>query len=42
MQYIVFGDAHGCLRQVEEMLDLVGPAEGDRIISVGDFVDRGR
>lgn len=41
MRIIVFGDAHGCLRQILDLMDVVGPASGDRIISVGDFVDRG-
>lgn len=41
MKIIVFGDAHGCYRQILDLLDLIGPASDDRIISLGDFVDRG-
>lgn len=38
---IVFGDAHGCIRQILELMDRIGPSENDRIISLGDFTGRG-
>lgn len=38
---IVFGDAHGCIEQILELMDLIGPSQGDRVISIGDFIDRG-
>lgn len=41
MKTVVFGDAHGCLQQILDLMDKIGPATDDRIISLGDFVDRG-
>jgi serine/threonine protein phosphatase 1 len=40
---LIVGDIHGCFGKLEKALDAVGfdPAEGDRLISVGDLVDRG-
>lgn len=39
----VIGDLHGCLPQLQHKLQLAGfdPAAGDRLLSVGDLVDRG-
>src|SRR3989344_7250238 len=41
MRVIVFGDAHGCAAQIFDLMDKIGPASDDRVISLGDFVDRG-
>jgi len=41
LQTIVFGDAHGCFEQILELMQKIGPSQNDRIISLGDFVDRG-
>jgi serine/threonine protein phosphatase 1 len=40
---LIVGDVHGCFSKLREALDAVGfdPAAGDRLISVGDLVDRG-
>lgn len=38
---IIVGDIHGCLRQLLDLVDLIGPSFGDRVISIGDFVGRG-
>ena len=40
-RYIIFGDAHGCVDELRELLDKceVGPA--DVLISVGDLVAKG-
>ena len=37
----VFGDVHGCYRELVRLMDRIGPDPDDRVISVGDFVDRG-
>lgn len=41
MRIIVVGDVHGCIDQLHSLMNRVGPAEGDRIVLLGDFVDRG-
>lgn len=41
MRTIVYGDLHGCIEPLWRLLDLIGPARSDQIISIGDFVDRG-
>ena len=41
MRTIVVGDVHGCREELEELLDRVGFASGDRLIFVGDLVARG-
>lgn len=38
---IIIGDIHGCYDELLELLDRIGPAENDVIISVGDFIDYG-
>ncbi len=35
---LIVGDIHGCFDELRELCDLVGP---DRVVSVGDMVDRG-
>ena len=37
----VIGDVHGCFDQLLALVDKLGPAAGDDIILIGDFVDRG-
>src|SRR5438132_6399255 len=41
MRTLAVGDIHGCLRAFENLLALVDPRPGDRIITLGDYVDRG-
>lgn len=41
MRTIVIGDIHGCLEEFDELLKLVEVESGDRLISLGDLVDRG-
>ena len=41
MKTIVIGDIHGCFDELCELLDLIGPTADDRIIAIGDIVDRG-
>ena len=38
---IAIGDIHGCFKELQDLLDKTGPAEGDSIIALGDIVDRG-
>ena len=41
MQTLVIGDIHGCYTELQALLDKAGLTEADRIISIGDCVDRG-
>jgi hypothetical protein len=41
MRHIFIGDVHGCLAELEDLLAKVGPVKGDKLIFVGDLVDRG-
>lgn len=41
MQSLVIGDIHGCYFELQALLDKAGLSDGDSIISLGDFVDRG-
>lgn len=38
---IVVGDIHGCWDEFRRLMELVGFCEGDVLIMVGDFLDRG-
>ena len=38
---IVIGDVHGCLDELRELLDVVAPGPGDRLVFLGDLLDRG-
>src|ERR1041385_2991522 len=38
---IIVGDAHGCARELGELLDLGAPTSDDRLLFVGDLVARG-
>lgn len=35
------GDVHGCRSQLDALLSAVAPAADDRLIFLGDLVDRG-
>jgi serine/threonine protein phosphatase 1 len=41
MQTFVIGDIHGCYAELQALLDRAGLSDTDRIISIGDCVDRG-
>ncbi len=41
MKRLVIGDVHGCYEELLDLVDRAGLAEGDEIIGIGDFVDRG-
>jgi diadenosine tetraphosphatase ApaH/serine/threonine PP2A family protein phosphatase len=38
---IAVGDIHGCHQEFSELLDEIEPAAGDRIVLLGDIVNRG-
>lgn len=38
---LVIGDIHGCWAELQALFDKVGLNDGDRVVSVGDLVDRG-
>jgi len=38
---LVVGDVHGCLVELRELIALAGLGTGDRVIALGDVVDRG-
>lgn len=40
-RYIFIGDIHGCFEELVHLLDLLSPSINDRVISLGDFLDRG-
>ena len=38
---LVIGDVHGCLVELRDLIELAGLAAEDRVIALGDVVDRG-
>lgn len=38
---LAIGDIHGCLTALLALLDLVQPGADDRLVTLGDYVDRG-
>jgi hypothetical protein len=41
LRTIVIGDVHGCLAELQELLDRAAPVSGDRLVFLGDLLDRG-
>lgn len=41
MRTIVIGDVHGCLDELDELVRTLEIQKSDRVISVGDMIDRG-
>ena len=41
MRTLAIGDIHGCLTALTTLLDFVAPAADDRLVALGDYVDRG-
>ncbi len=41
MKILVIGDIHGCYVELQDLLEKAELAQGDRIIALGDIVDRG-
>jgi serine/threonine protein phosphatase 1 len=38
---LAIGDIHGCIRALDSVLDMVRPAAGDLVVTLGDYIDRG-
>lgn len=38
---LAFGDIHGYLDKLVHLLDIVHPSEGDQVVFLGDYIDRG-
>lgn len=38
---LAIGDIHGCRSQLLDLLDQVGPTPADRLVFLGDYIDRG-
>ncbi len=38
---LAVGDIHGCLEQLEGLMERVKPAAADQVVFIGDFIDRG-
>jgi serine/threonine protein phosphatase 1 len=41
MRTLVIGDIHGCSTALDALLEVVKPQADDRLIALGDYVDRG-
>jgi serine/threonine protein phosphatase 1 len=41
MRTLAIGDIHGCARSLAALLAAVAPAPEDRVVTLGDYVDRG-
>lgn len=41
MRLLAIGDIHGCSKALDTLLDLVKPGSQDRLVTLGDYVDRG-
>ncbi len=37
----IIGDVHGCITELEELLELIDPAPEDEIIFIGDLINKG-
>ncbi|HPC24750.1 MAG TPA: metallophosphoesterase family protein [Fervidobacterium sp.] len=35
------GDVHGCLNSLEKLIGQISPKDGDKLIFLGDYIDRG-
>ncbi len=38
---IIVGDVHGCSRELDQLLERLGPVAGDTLVFVGDLLNRG-
>ena len=41
MRTLAIGDIHGCLTQLDALLDAIAPTPDDHLIFLGDYIDRG-
>src|SRR5690349_21747156 len=42
MRCLAIGDIHGCARALDALLGAVRPRVGDVVVTLGDYVNRGR
>lgn len=40
-RWVIVGDVHGCVAELDDLLDRVGISEGDSLVFVGDLVAKG-
>lgn len=41
MRLLAIGDIHGCARALERLLERVAPTRADRVVTLGDYVNKG-
>jgi predicted MPP superfamily phosphohydrolase len=41
MRQIIIGDVHGCIDELNELMQLLAPSADDQLIFIGDLIDRG-
>ena len=41
MKSYVIGDIHGCERELRYLIDSLPLGQGDRLVFLGDYIDRG-
>ncbi|MDX2227172.1 MAG: metallophosphoesterase family protein [Verrucomicrobiae bacterium] len=41
MRTLAIGDIHGCLKALTSLIGFVGPTAQDRLVFLGDYIDRG-
>ncbi len=41
MRTIAIGDIHGCVKALQALIDVIEPTSQDRLVFLGDYVDRG-
>ena len=41
MKSFVIGDIHGCERELRYLIDGLPLGQGDRLVFLGDYIDRG-
>jgi hypothetical protein len=41
MRHVIIGDVHGCIDELNELLQQLAPVSDDQLIFIGDLIDRG-
>jgi len=41
MRTLLIGDVHGCLQELQELIERCQPQQGDTLIFIGDLIDKG-
>ncbi|MFM7711879.1 MAG: metallophosphoesterase [Microcystis sp.] len=42
MRTLAIGDIHGCSKALDHLLEIVNPKPQDTLITLGDYVNKGR